>query len=123
MVANIQNPQSSYILHNIEKTRIKPFAYYSISKGFQMVACDVGILYGIEPSYQQWSIIDELKEDLYDSIQRADIKGINFIVNWLTHSPHDCSIDLIFGHIATSSISQWKCSVTWLEDRSSENVL
>ena len=82
------------------KTRIEPFAYYSTSKGFEMAACDVGILYCIEPSYQWWSIIDELKEDLYDSIQRADIKGNHFIVNWLTHYPHDCSIDLFFGHIA-----------------------
>ncbi len=34
--------QSSYIECNIErKTRIESFAYYSISKGFEMVACDV----------------------------------------------------------------------------------
>ena len=30
------------------KTTIKPFAYYPISKGFEMVTCDVGILYCIE---------------------------------------------------------------------------
>ncbi len=82
------------------KTRIEPFAYYSISKGFEMVTCDVGILYWIGLLYQPWSIRDELKEDLYDSIQYANIKGNHFIVNWLTHYPHDCSIDLIFGNIA-----------------------
>ncbi len=27
------------------KTRVEPLAYHSISKGFEMVACDVGILY------------------------------------------------------------------------------
>ena len=27
------------------KTRIEPFVYHSISKGFEIVTCDVGILY------------------------------------------------------------------------------
>ncbi len=58
-----------------KKDKNRTIRVLSISKGFEMVACDVGILYCLD-HYSDWLWMNE---DLCDSIQHADIKGN---MNW-----------------------------------------
>ncbi len=78
MVANIQNHKVAIFSATLKrKTRIGPFAYYLMLISFEMVACDVGILYCIESLHDRlWT-----KEDVCDFMQHADIKGNHFNVN------------------------------------------
>ncbi len=64
-----------------------------------------------------------MTEDLCDStcIYNMPISKVTILLTIGNSLPHHCCIDLVFGNISTSS-RKWKCSVTWLEDRSSGNV-
>ena len=112
-----QHSKATEQLHSVtlkRKTRIEPLVYYSISKGFEMVSCDVRTSYCIESSLP--AVGDRLwVKSLCDCMQHVGIKVNHFIVNWELIWP------IINALILPMEAREWKCSVMWLEYRSSEN--